>query len=73
MEDCERVEEIGMEGCERVMIKVLMKGRNERMIHDDLMMKHQRNEMKSEQSVEIVKHPSIKRGKTVFMKIKTME
>ena len=73
MEDCERVEEAWMEGCEKVIIKVLMKGRNEQMRFDDLMMKHQGNETKSEQPVEIVKHPNIKRGKTVSIQIETME
>ena len=50
-----------------------MKGRNEQMGFDDLMMNNQGNEMKTEQSVEIVKHPNIKRGKTVLIKLKTMK
>ncbi len=45
-----------------------MKGRNEQMGFDGLMMKHEGNEMKNEQSVEIVKHTNIKRGKTVSVK-----
>ena len=45
-----------------------MKGRNEQMGFDDLMMKHEGNEMKIKQPVEIVKHPNIKRGKTVSVK-----
>ena len=36
------------------------------------MMDHQ-NEIKSEQPVEIVKRPSIKRGKTVKLKIEKMK
>ncbi len=48
-----------------------MKGRNEQMGFDDLMMKHQGNEMKNEQLVEIVKHPNIERGKAVSMKKET--
>ena len=50
-----------------------MKGRNEQMGFDDLMMKHEDNEMKTEQPVEIVKHPNIKRGKTVSIQIERME
>ena len=54
-------------------MKVLMKGRNEQMGFDDLMMRQKGNEMKIKQPFEIVKHPNIKRGKTVFVNIKTME
>ena len=50
-----------------------MRGRNEQMGFDDLMMKHEGNETKFKQSVEIVKHPNIKRGKTVLIKLKTMK
>ncbi len=50
-----------------------MKGSNEQMGFDDSIIKHEENEMKTEQPVEIVKHPNIKRGKTVSFKIKTME
>ena len=39
----------------------------------DLVMKHQGNDMKTEQTVEIVKHPNIKRGKTVSIQIERME
>ena len=50
-----------------------MKGGNEQMGLDDLMMKHEGNEMKIKQPFETVKHPNIKRGKTVSFKIKTMK
>ena len=40
---------------------------------DDLMMKHEGNEMKIKQPFEIVKHPNIKRRKAVSIKIKAME
>ena len=45
-----------------------MKGRNEQMGFDDLMMKYEGNGMKIKQPVEIVKHPNIKKGKTVSIK-----
>ncbi len=47
-----------------------MKRRNEQMGFDDLMIKHEGSEMKIKQPVEIVKHPNIKRGKTVSIKVK---
>ena len=50
-----------------------MKERNEQMGFDDLMVKHQGKVMKFKQPVEIVKHPNIKRGKTVSVKIETRE
>ncbi len=50
-----------------------MKGRNEQIGFDDLVMKHEGNEMKSEQPVEIVKNPNIKRGKTVFVNFEKKE
>ena len=36
-----------------------MKGRNEQMGFDDLMMEHEGNEMKIKQPEEIEKHPNI--------------
>ena len=50
-----------------------MKRMDEQMGFDDLMMKDEGNDMKFKQPVEIVKHPNIKRVKTVSFKIKTMK
>ena len=40
---------------------------------DDLMMKHEGNEMNTKQTFEIVKRPNIKRGKTVKLKIEMLK